>query len=231
MTDLLNRVGRSAFSYFSGETGGSDNSFVGNIVEVDGLRVQVTSQLGEGGFAVIYAAKDVASGKTFALKRFLVFDESSMKTVIFELRLLKELKSQPDVVNFITAASIDHTEGRKMKEFLLLMELCSRGDLAKLLQTSKEPLSPKNVCIAMSSLCRALAALHAKSPPVIHRDIKLENMLIDSAGHVKLCDMGSCTNSSHYPNQDWSANQRSLLEDELAKHSTPMYRSPEMLDT
>jgi len=230
MTDLLNRVGRSAFSYFSGETG-SDNSFVGNIVEVDGLRVQVTSQLGEGGFAIIYAAKDVASGKTFALKRFLVFDESSMKTVIFELRLLKELKPQPDVVDFITAASIDHSEGRKMKEFLLLMELCSRGDLAKLLQTSKEPLSPRNVCIAMSSLCRALTALHAKSPPVIHRDIKLENMLIDSAGHVKLCDMGSCSTSSHYPNQDWSANQRSLLEDELAKHSTPMYRSPEMLDT
>eukprot|EP00088_Acartia_fossae_P032510 TRINITY_DN33276_c0_g1_i1.p1 TRINITY_DN33276_c0_g1~~TRINITY_DN33276_c0_g1_i1.p1 ORF type:complete len:368 (-),score=39.79 TRINITY_DN33276_c0_g1_i1:11-1114(-) len=230
MTDLLNRVGRSAFSYFSGETGG-DNGFVGSIVEVDGLRVQVTSLLGEGGFAFIYAAKDVSSGKEFALKRFLVSDESSMKTVVFELRLLKELKSHPDVVDFMTAASIEHTEGRKMKEFLLLMELCPKGDLAKLLRTSKESLSPRNVYVAMASLCRALAALHAKSPPVIHRDVKLENLLIDSVGHVKLCDMGSCTTNSHYPDPDWSANQRNLLEDELAKHSTPMYRAPEMLDT
>ena len=31
----------------------------------------MTSQLGEGGFAIIYAAKDVATGKEFALKRFL----------------------------------------------------------------------------------------------------------------------------------------------------------------
>ena len=29
--------------------------------------------------------------------------------------------------------------------------------------------------------------------------------------------------------QDWNANQRNMLEDELAKHSTPMYRAPEML--
>ena len=29
--------------------------------------------------------------------------------------------------------------------------------------------------------------------------------------------------------QDWNANQRNILEDELAKYSTPMYRAPEML--
>ena len=69
MADLLNRVGRSAFNYLSGQDGAADGGFVGSIVEVDSLQVQITKQLGEGGYAFIYAAKDVASGKTYALKR------------------------------------------------------------------------------------------------------------------------------------------------------------------
>ena len=35
----------------------------------------------------------------------------------------------------------------------------------------------------------------------------------------------------YFPGPDWSASQRGLLEDEMAKHTTPMYRAPEMVDT
>ena len=48
---------------------------------------------------------------------------------------------------------------------------------------------------------------------------------------MRLCDLGSASTKQFNPTQDWSMNQRSLLEDELAKYSTPMYRAPEMLDT
>jgi len=73
--------------------------------------------------------------------------------------------------------------------------------------------------------------------------------------YIILCKyLGSCTTSVHNPTQaaaskksvkknlqsfvkknklyfvqDWNANQRNILEDELAKYSTPMYRAPEML--
>ena len=63
------------------------------------------------------------------------------------------------------------------------------------------------------------------------RDIKLENLLLTEDLSVKLCDLGSASTKQHYPDQNWSMNQRTLLEDELAKYSTPMYRAPEMLDT
>ena len=63
------------------------------------------------------------------------------------------------------------------------------------------------------------------------RDIKLENLLLTEDFNVKLCDLGSASTKQHYPDQNWSMNQRTLLEDELAKYSTPMYRAPEMLDT
>ena len=63
------------------------------------------------------------------------------------------------------------------------------------------------------------------------RDIKLENLLLTEDHEVRLCDLGSASTKQYQPTQDWSMNQRSVLEDELAKYSTPMYRAPEMLDT
>ena len=233
MSDLLNRVGRSAFSYLaSGGGEGGGDEFVGSVVEVDTMQVQVTKLLGEGGYAFIYAAKEQTTGKEFALKRFLVFEESKVQEVVAEIRLIKELRDQGDLVTFVTAASVDHSQGRKVnKEFLLLMELCSGGDLAQLLRRVQTPLSPQNVCLVLACLARSLSALHARSPPVTHRDIKLENLLISNNGSVKLCDLGSATTSVHSPGPDWNMNQRTVLEDELAKYSTPMYRAPEMLDT
>jgi len=234
MSDLLNRVGRSAFSYLAsaGETTGPEDGFIGSVVDVDGLQVQVNKLLGEGGYAFIYAAKELGSEREFALKRFLVFEETKVREVVAEIRLIKEMKNQGDLVSFVTAASVDHSQGKKVnKEFLLLMELCSGGDLAQVLRRTGSPLSPPNVCLVMACLARALAALHSRSPPVTHRDIKLENLLVAANGSVKLCDLGSATTSVHSPSPDWNMNQRTVLEDELAKYSTPMYRAPEMLDT
>ena len=59
-------------------------------------------------------------------------------------------------MKFVTAANVDHSQGKK--EFLLLMELCSGGDLAQLLRKTGERLNPSNVCVVvvMGSLARAL---------------------------------------------------------------------------
>jgi len=232
MADLLNRVGRSAFNYLAGQDGYHDSGFIGSIVEVEGMQVQVTKLLGEGGYAFIYAAKEITTGKQFALKRFLVVEEQKIQEVKDEIRLMKEMKDNSDFVRFVTAAHVDHSEGKKInKEYLLLMELCGGGDLAQLLRKSGESLSPANVCVVMGCLARALQALHGRKTPVIHRDIKLENLLVTKDNLVKLCDLGSATTTTHTPNPNWTMNQRTMLEDELAKYSTPMYRAPEMLDT
>lgn len=46
-----------------------------------------------------------------------------------------------------------------------------------------------------------------------------------------MCDFGSATMDSHHPNNDWTPMQRSLIEDEMSRKTTPMYRPPEILDT
>ena len=169
MSDLLNRVGRTAFNYLSGQEGGADG-FVGSIVQVDSMQVQIMKLLGEGGYAFIYAAKDLSSSKVYALKRFQVFEESKVAEVVQEIRLMKDVREQGDFVKFVKAASVDNSVGKKVnKEFLLLMELCSGGDLARLLQRTGESLTPDNVCIVTAAMARSLQHLHNRQPSVIHR--------------------------------------------------------------
>ena len=80
---------------------------------------------------------------------------------------MKESKDQTDFDSFVTAASVNQSEGKRVnKEFLLLMEFCTNGDLAGLLRKMGESLSPDNVCIVMAALDRALQFLHSRPTPV-----------------------------------------------------------------
>ncbi|CAH1966773.1 unnamed protein product [Acanthoscelides obtectus] len=65
MSDLF----KSAFEYFSGPANGqNDNPFVGQIVEISNVKLRIKRVIAEGGFAVVFAAQDVATGKEYALK-------------------------------------------------------------------------------------------------------------------------------------------------------------------
>lgn len=62
-------------------------------------------------------------------------------------------------------------------------------------------------------ICLALERIHMLG--IIHRDIKIENVLFDHGGFIKICDFGSATDKSYNPDHNWTPIQRSLLEDEV----------------
>uniref|UniRef100_A0A8C2DEY2 Auxilin n=1 Tax=Cyprinus carpio TaxID=7962 RepID=A0A8C2DEY2_CYPCA len=185
-----------------------------------------------GGFAFVYEAQDLGSSKDYALKRLLSNEEEKNKTIIQEICFMKKLSGHPNIVQFCSAASISKEESDTgQAEFLILTELC-KGQLVDFVKKveQKGPMSCDTVLKIFYQSCRAVQHMHKQSPPVIHRDLKIENLLISHQGTIKLCDFGSATTVAHYPDYSWSAHKRSMVEDEITRNTTPAYRTPEMID-
>jgi len=85
----------------------------------------------------------------------------------------------------------------------------------------------KKICSIFKQVCLALQALHSQNPPIAHRDIKIENVLIGTDKKFKLCDFGSCT-TKHATYE--SREEIAAEEENIQKTSTAMYRAPEMAD-
>ncbi|XP_066992198.2 cyclin-G-associated kinase [Anabrus simplex] len=229
----MSELFKSAMGYFSNSnSSGHGNELVGQTVEIGNMKLRVKKVIAEGGFAFVFVAQDPTTGKEYALKRLMAADEEANKNIMQELTILKRLSGHPNIIQFMAAAYIDKTKsGHGMGEYLLLTELCMGGSLVDVLTARTAPLPPDVVCRIFWQTCRAVQHMHSQQPPVIHRDLKIENLLLGSDGAIKLCDFGSATQKTYQPDPSWSANQRSLLEEELARYTTPMYRAPEMVDT
>ncbi|KAM5338996.1 cyclin-G-associated kinase isoform 2-T2 [Glossophaga mutica] len=215
-----------------GAAGRDHTDFVGQTVELGDLRLRVRRVLAEGGFAFVYEAQDLGSGREYALKRLLSSEEDRSRAIIQEVCFLKKLSGHPNIVQFCSAASIGKEESDTgQAEFLLLTELC-RGQLVEFLKKSESrgPLSCDAVLKIFYQTCRAVQHLHRQKPPITHRDLKVENLLLSNQGTIKLCDFGSATTVSHVPDYSWSAQRRALVEEEVTRNTTPMYRTPEIVD-
>ncbi|XP_053558729.1 cyclin-G-associated kinase isoform X2 [Bombina bombina] len=228
---------QSALDFLSGPgslgaAGRDQHDFVGQTVELGELKLRIKRVIAEGGFAFVYEAQDVGSGKDYALKRLLSNEEEKNKAIIQEICFMKKLSGHPNIVQFCSAASIGKEESDTgQAEFLLLTELC-KGQLVEYLKKAEEkgPLSCDTVLKIFYHTCRAVQHMHKQKPPIIHRDLKVENLLVSNQGTIKLCDFGSATTIAHYPDFNWSAQQRAIVEDEVTRNTTPMYRTPEIID-
>lgn len=77
-----------------------------------------------------------------------------------------------------------------------------------------------------SDIAEAVSRLHHCQTPIIHRDLKVENILQNDAQHFVLCDFGSATARVLNPNTHGLTN----VEEEIQKYTTLSYRAPEMVD-
>lgn len=77
-------------------------------------------------------------------------------------------------------------------------------------------------------ISKGLACMHNLKPALLHRDLKVENILQASATSYKLCDFGSATaTSTKAPS---TTAELRALEYDLNRHTTLQYRAPEMVD-
>ncbi|CAH3169426.1 unnamed protein product [Porites lobata] len=143
---------------------------------------QKLEKIGEGTYGVVYKAMDKETGRTVALKKIRLDTESDgvPSTAIREISLLKEL-NHPNVVRLLDVVHND-------KKLFLVFEFLDR-DLKKYMDTL--PASGISLALVKSYLYQLLSGIaFCHSHRILHRDLKPQNLLIDSQGSIKLADFG-----------------------------------------
>ncbi|KAH0981534.1 hypothetical protein GBA52_008711 [Prunus armeniaca] len=197
----------------------------GRSIDIGNLKIHVKNAIAEGGFSCVYLARDaVHVSKQYALKHIICNDEEMLELVMKEISVMKLLRGHPNVVTLHAHTFLDM--GRT-KEALLVMEFCDKSLVNVLESRGVGFFDEKQALAIFRDVCNAVFAMHSQSPPIAHRDLKAENLLLGSDGLWKLCDFGSIsTNHKRFERPE----EMGIEEDNIRKHTTPAYRAPEMWD-
>lgn len=159
-------------------------------------RYLIEKQIGQGGMGAVYVAKDRRFGSTVAIKETLFVGESFEKAFEREARLLNSLRhpALPNVRDYFFEEN---------KQYLV-MEFIAGEDLSEKLEKNGKAFELEEVLDWTYQLLAALDFLHTQEMPVIHRDIKPQNLKLTPKGQIILLDFGLAkgnpTDASHLTN-------------------------------
>ncbi len=165
--------------------------------------LELLQEIGRGRFGTVYLAHEPALDRRVALK--ILHDARSTEAIVREARLLARMR-HPNVVTVFGVAAHDERVG-------LWMEFVDGRTLKQMLEAD-DAFGCREAAEIGREVCAAVAAVH--NAGLLHRDIKVQNVMRDSDGRVVLMDFGA----GEVPSEETGRPRR------LA--GTPLYLAPEV---
>ncbi|XP_034162350.1 AP2-associated protein kinase 1 isoform X7 [Pangasianodon hypophthalmus] len=208
-----------------GAGSGGGGAFIGRVFTIGRYQVTVEETVAEGGFAIVFLVRTHQAVRC-ALKRMYVNNEHDLQVCKREIQIMRDLVGNKNIVGYLDS-SITAVGSGDVWEVLILMDFCRGGQVVNLMnQRLQTGFSESEVLQIFCDTCEAVARLHQRKSPIVHRDLKVENILLHDRGHYVLCDFGSATNRFQDPQAEGAA----AVEEEIKKYTTLSYRAPEMVN-
>ncbi|KAL4339347.1 hypothetical protein GQ457_08G018550 [Hibiscus cannabinus] len=159
------------------------------VIEVDDLDILwsdlvLKERIGAGSFGTVHRAE--WNGSDVAVKILMEQDlhGERFKEFLREVAIMKRLR-HPNIVLFMGAVT-------QPPNLSIVTEYLSRGSLYRLLHKpgAREALDERRRLSMAYDVANGMNYLHRRSPPIVHRDLKSPNLLVDKKYTVKVCDFG-----------------------------------------
>jgi len=146
-------------------------------------------QIGEGGFALVYKA--TWKGQMVAVKQMTLerMDDFTCEPVSI-LQIFSEFRREVWLMSFIRHPKLVSLFGICMEPFCMIMEFMDAGSLYDFVRTK---LTWEEKYLLALDVAEGMAYLHSSVPPLIHRDLKSPNVLMQTQPHravAKVADFG-----------------------------------------
>ncbi|KJH52782.1 hypothetical protein DICVIV_00989 [Dictyocaulus viviparus] len=160
---------------------------------LDGRFLKFDEELGRGSFKTVYRGLDTETGVAVAWCELQESKLNRAERQRFreEAEMLKDLQ-HPNIVRFYDYWERTDPSGKR-KYIVLVTELMTSGTLKMYLKRFKR-INIKVLKSWCRQILKGLSFLHSRNPPVIHRDLKCDNIFITgTTGSVKIGDLGLAT--------------------------------------
>lgn len=175
-------------------------------------RYRIKKLLAMGGFGAVYLAEDTKTRNAeVAIKDMICADpqEFAIRLNFFrrEAEILRSLASMPIVPRFHDLIEQDRSAH-------LVMEFIHGQDLLKLLEANNNaPFPVEQVVEWGRAVCDVLTHMHTQTPPVVHRDLKPDNiMLLPDGRGIKMIDFGTARDLGKTAKEQMKAKTRVYTE-------------------
>ena len=148
---------------------------IGDIIK---QRYSLIQFLGSGSFGEVWLAHDQMTGRDVALKIYLSLDPAGVEEFQREYSNTADLSSP----YLLTPEYFDVHNRRPF----LVMKYCANGSSSKL----AGQISEDKLWAFIHDVASGLEVLHSQSDPIVHQDIKPDNILVDSNGRFLITDFG-----------------------------------------
>jgi len=140
--------------------------------------------VGEGSFGVVYTMLDKTNGKVYAVKEMKTYSDDP------RIRYCKSFENEIDILSKVDHQNVLKYYGYSKEEgkLRIITDYMEEGSI-KTIMNEIGPLPLSLIKLYTRQIVQGLKYLHSKG--IVHRDLKCENVLVDSKGNVKLADLGS----------------------------------------
>ncbi|AED90647.1 SERINE/THREONINE-PROTEIN KINASE CTR1 [Arabidopsis thaliana] len=156
----------------------------GDDMDIPWCDLNIKEKIGAGSFGTVHRAEWHGSDVAVKILMEQDFHAERVNEFLREVAIMKRLR-HPNIVLFMGAVT-------QPPNLSIVTEYLSRGSLYRLLHKSgaREQLDERRRLSMAYDVAKGMNYLHNRNPPIVHRDLKSPNLLVDKKYTVKVCDFG-----------------------------------------